>query len=146
MNSRAYLLDVNVLISLVDTMHVHHRRATDWFTASGSSNWLTCPTTQNGAIRIISGTKYPQTGIAPSIVIEVLRNLIDVGNHAFVPDNISLLDDIRIDVSGLRRASQVTDSYLLAIAASVGATLATFDIRIDTGAVREGRDGVFLVP
>jgi predicted nucleic acid-binding protein len=113
MNPHAYLLDVNVLISLVDPMHVHHRRAMDWFSAPGSSNWLTCPTTQNGTIRISSGPKYSQNGFTPSMVIEVVRNLIDVGNHPFVPDNISLLDANHINAEGLRRGSQVTDSYLL---------------------------------
>ncbi len=88
MNPHAYLLDVNVLILLVDPMHVHHRRAKDWFSASGSWNWLTCPTTQNGTTRIGIGIgigpKYSQNGFTPSMVI-------DVGNHSFVPDNIGLL-------------------------------------------------------
>lgn len=146
MTSQAYLVDVNVLISLVDPMHLHHRRAMDWLTASGSSNWLTCPTTQNGAIRIISGNRYPQSGISPSMVIDVVRNLIHVGNHSFVPDNISLMDDTHINAERLRRSSQVTDSYLLALAASVSVTLATFDQRIDIAAVRHGQDRLLLIP
>jgi toxin-antitoxin system PIN domain toxin len=141
-----YLLDVNVLISLVDTMHVHHRRAMHWFTSSGQSNWMTCPTTQNGAIRIISGTKYPQTGITPATVIGVVQNLIQIGNHRFLPDDISLLDNSRFNADGLLRGSQVTDSYLLALAVSAGATLATFDRRMTAAAVRDGQDRVFFIP
>lgn len=141
-----HLLDVNVLIALVDPMHVHHRRAMAWFTSSGQSSWMTCPTTQNGAIRVISGPKYPQSGVTPSIVIGVVKNLTKVGNHTFVPDNISLLDDTRIHAHGLRQSRQVTDSYLLALAVSAGATLATFDQRINSDAVQHGRNRVFLVP
>jgi uncharacterized protein len=141
-----YLLDVNVVISLIDPMHVHHRRAMDWFTSSGRSNWMTCPTTQNGAVRIMGNANYPQLDLTPSMVIETLRRLTSVGNHTFVPDNISLLNDGHIDAEGLRRSAQVTDSYLLALAASVDASLATFDRRIDTNAVRLGRDRVFLIP
>jgi len=87
--------------------------------------WMTCPTTQNGAIRIISGTKYPQSDITPSIVIGVIKNLIEVGNHSFVPDRVSLLDETRIVANSLHRSSQVADSYLLALAVSTGAKLAT---------------------
>jgi hypothetical protein len=77
-----------------------------WLSASGSSNWRTRPTTHNGTIRISSGPKSSQTGFTPSMVIDVVRNLIDVGNHSFVPDNISLLDANHINAEGLRRGSQ----------------------------------------
>lgn len=50
-----YLLDVNVLIALLDRNHVHHARAMSWFVDHAQSDWLICPTVENGAIRIMSG-------------------------------------------------------------------------------------------
>jgi uncharacterized protein len=49
-----YLLDINVLISLTDPMHVHHELAHQWFAEIGRRSWATCPITENGFIRITS--------------------------------------------------------------------------------------------
>lgn len=55
------LLDVNVVIALIDPSHVHHDRAHAWFGATGKEDWLSCPTTQNGAVRIVSHPRYSNT-------------------------------------------------------------------------------------
>ena len=55
----SYLLDVNVLIALVDSAHVRHDAANDWFDREGGSAWATCPITENGLVRIPSHPKYP---------------------------------------------------------------------------------------
>lgn len=132
----SYLLDVNVLIALIDPMHVHHERAHRWFGSRGRRDWLSCPTTQNGAIRIISNPRYTNTQ-PPGLVIESLDSLLAVGGHRFVADEVSLLDPA-LDRSRLLSAAQVTDSYLIFLAASVGASLATFDRRIVTSAIPGG--------
>ena len=55
------LLDVNVIISLLDSAHVHHEIAVKWFNRiAAHEGWSTCPITENGFIRIVShmSTEY----------------------------------------------------------------------------------------
>ena len=52
---RRALLDINVLIALLDLDHVHHRRARSWLLREIVSGWASCPLTENGCIRIMSG-------------------------------------------------------------------------------------------
>ena len=53
------LLDVNVLIALLDSDHLHHGRARGWLKENIKHGWASCPLTQNGCIRIMSQTGYP---------------------------------------------------------------------------------------
>lgn len=101
-------------------------------------DWRSCPTTQNGAVRIVSHPRYPNNQ-PPAAVIESVRSLLEVGGHRFMPDKISLLDPPTVDPEALLSSTQVTDTYLLALAAGSGARLATFDTRIVTSAARSVR-------
>jgi len=53
-------------------------------------------------------------------------------------------DDV-IDPSEIRTPAQVTDSYLLALAAAQGGKLATFDRKLSVRAVRGGRGALHLI-
>jgi len=139
------LLDVNVLIAILDTRHVHHDFAQDWFLRNGASNWSTCPLTENGAIRILSDRTYPNSTNDPAIVIETVAALRATGIHAFWPDAISLLDSPLIDRRKLAASKQVTDSYLLALAVSRGGRLATFDRRLSPVAVAGGPEALLIL-
>jgi Predicted nucleic acid-binding protein, contains PIN domain len=142
----AHLLDVNVLIALIDPAHVHHDRAHRWFRRTGMKDWRSCPTTQNGAVRIVSHPRYPNSQ-PPTAVIESVRSLLEVGGHRFIPDKISLLDPQTVDADALLSSTQVTDTYLLALAAESHARLATFDTRIVTAAARSvGPERVEQIP
>ncbi len=140
----AYLLDVNALIALLDPTHAHHDRAHEWFARQGKEMWLSSPTTQNGTVRIVSHPKYSNAQPV-QIVLESLESLTRVGNHSFVPDAVSLLD-AGVVRANLLSSSQVTDTYLVRLAVSLGARLATFDRRIVTTAVPHAEGSVFLVP
>jgi uncharacterized protein len=63
-----YLLDVNVLVSLVDPGHIQHDAAHDWFAGSGRESFATCPLTENGLMRIIGNPRYPDSPGTPSAV------------------------------------------------------------------------------
>ncbi len=82
----------------------------------------------------------------PERVTRSLHILTSRGNHLFVPDSISLLDDALIDSSRLLSHAQLTDTYLLALAAYHGACLATFDQKVVTTAVRSDHKEVFHIP
>lgn len=133
-----YLLDVNVLIALIDPAHVQHDAAHDWFAKLGKKSWATCPQTENGVMRIIGHARYPNSPGTPAAVAQLMTGLCALPGHAFWPDDVSLLDAGKIDVSRILSSAQVTDSYLLALACAHGGKLATFDRRLVVDAVRGG--------
>jgi len=140
-----FLLDVNVLISLIDPAHVGHDAAHVWFEREGRSDWATCPITQNGVIRIVGNPRYPNSPGSPAEVADIMRRLCNLDGHRFWPDAVDLFAHDVIDPSEIRIPAQVTDSYLLALAALNGGRLATFDHKLSVRAVRGGRGALHLI-
>jgi toxin-antitoxin system PIN domain toxin len=104
-------------------------------TPTGAHGWASCPLTQNGFVRILSQPKYP----APMSVdgaFDSLQRATTSADHAFWPDDISLLDEQLIDRSRILGPKQLTDIYLLALAVKHGGRLVTFDRTIPVAAVR----------
>jgi toxin-antitoxin system PIN domain toxin len=141
----AFLLDVNVLIALIDPTHTHHDIAHDWFAARGRRAWATCPLTENAVLRIVGHARYPNSPGTPAAAAPMLASLCALPGHAFWPDDIRLLDTAVFDLGRLLNASQVTDSYLLALACARGGKLATFDRRLIVDAVVGGATGLHLI-
>jgi uncharacterized protein len=133
-----FLLDVNVLIALIDPGHVSHEAAHDWFASTGSPSWATCPLTENGVIRIVGSTRYPNSPGTPAAVAEILAVMRALPGHEFWQDDLSLVGSEFVDTSRILTSAQVTDTYLLALARSRKAKLATFDRRLSSAAVAEG--------
>lgn len=140
-----FLLDVNVLIALIDPMHVQHDAAHAWFAEHGQQAWATCPLTENGVLRIVGHARYPNSPGTPAAVAQLMVGLRALPGHAFWPDNISLLDAEKLDTARLLDSGQVTDSYLLVLACAHNGQLATFDRRLVTDAVRGGMQGLHLI-
>lgn len=129
------LLDVNVLIALLDSDHLHHSRAVAWLTANIGAGWASCPLTQNGCIRIMSQPGYPNA-VPPAVIAERLAGAAATEHHAFWPDTVSLLDDGRTNWTAVLGSRQVTDAYLLALAVGQGGRLVTFDRAVPLKAVQ----------
>ena len=140
-----YLLDVNVLIALIDPAHIYHETAHTWFKTHGRRAWASCPLTENGVIRIISNPRYPNCVGSPGLATDVMTRLCKLPNHAFWPDDISILAGKHIDATRLLSSSQITDSYLLALARAHNGQLATFDNRLVVDAVRNGRSALHFI-
>jgi uncharacterized protein len=141
-----FLLDVNVLIALIEPTHVFHARAEAWFTTVRAQGWATCPITELAVLRILSNPKMPNSVGSPAVAAEMLAVLKAGPGHVFWPDDVSVLDRTAWDVTKLLTSGQVTDSYLLALAASKGGKLATFDVRLNPRAVRNGAEMLHLIP
>jgi hypothetical protein len=138
------LLGVNVLIALLDADHSLHVRAVKWFGSHARGGWASCPITQNGCIRIMSHSGYPN---APTVhaVAERLAEAAASTFHEFWPDDVSLLDARVADSARIHGPRQVTDIYLLALAVRHGGRFVTFDASVSSDAVRGSEENHILV-
>jgi hypothetical protein len=130
------LLDVNVLIALLDADHASHDRAREWFQDNARDGWASCPLTQNGCVRIMAHHGYPNAVPVPQ-VMERLREATATAQHAFWPDDLSLLDERVADATRIHGPRQLTDLYLVALAVHHGGRLVTFDRTIPLSAIRD---------
>jgi len=128
------LLDINVLLALLDSDHVDHRRAHDWLEGGIGRGWASCALTENGFVRVMSQPRYPSP-ISPSEAIDLLRRACDSGPHEFWSCDVSLLDARIVDRSRLHGPRQVTDAYLLALATAHDGQLVTFDRSLSVSSV-----------
>lgn len=140
-----YLLDVNVLLALLDPRHVFHDQAHAWFKHTGGRAWATCPIVENGVIRIASQPRYPNPPGPASLVMAMLKTFCTKPGHLFWPDNISMCDEGRFAYGILQKSSQLTDTYLLALAASRKGFLATFDRQLIADAVVGGNAALHVI-
>lgn len=109
------LLDINVVIALLDQGHGLHRSA---------SRWL-----ESELVRIMAQPAYPNHQPA-ALVAERLEQACRHPSHVFWPEPISLLQEGLINWQRLLDPRQITDAYLLALAANHGGRFVTFDRRI----------------
>ncbi len=128
------LLDVNVLIALHDPQHVHHALAVDWLEANIAYGWASCPLTQNGCLRVMCQPSYPNPWAVHHLA-PLLAASFSAPTHMFWPDAISLLEPGRLRLDSAIGPRQLTDLYLLALAAHHGGRFVTFDARVPVDAV-----------
>lgn len=141
-----FLLDVNVLIALLDPAHVAHDAAHAWFVREGAASWATCPITENGVLRIVGHPRYPNSLGSPAAAVPTVLALRRLPGHVFWGDDLSLIGSDHVDAEQIRTPGQVTDTYLLALAAARRGKLATFDRRLTTRAVHSGKTALFVIP
>lgn len=132
--SRA-LLDVNVLLALLDSDHVDHERARAWISNEIEHGWASCAITENGFVRIISQPRYPSP-VSPSRAIDLLAHAADTEHHQYWPCTVSILDPQIFDRSRIHGSRQVTDAYLVALAAANKGRFVTFDQTVSLSSVR----------
>jgi toxin-antitoxin system PIN domain toxin len=123
---KPYLLDTNVLIALAWPNHVHHAEATAWFERKAASGFRTCPITQTGFVRISSSPSFTANAVNPAEAFALLDRITRLPGHGFWPDDLSAVDAFAPRPL-LSTHRQVTDAYLLALAAAHEGVLATLD-------------------
>jgi toxin-antitoxin system PIN domain toxin len=128
------LLDVNVLIALLDSDHTLHAVALGWFGEHAHEGWASCPITQNGCLRIMSNSGYPNA-LPIQSVMKRLADACEDNVHEFWSDDVSLLDSNTVDSTRVHGPRQLTDIYLLALAVRHAGRFVTFDGGIPIAAV-----------
>ncbi|WP_022917936.1 TA system VapC family ribonuclease toxin [Ruania albidiflava] len=112
-----FLLDANVLIALTVAEHEHHDRAAGWL--RGIERFALCPIVEGALVRFVV-----RIGERARTARLMLEQIAAHPRCEFWADDLSYRD---VDVDGLQGHRQVTDTYLVALAAGQGAHLATFD-------------------
>jgi toxin-antitoxin system PIN domain toxin len=125
------LLDVNVLLALAWPNHQFHTSA---ITALSSRNrWATCALTQLGFIRLSSNPAAVGAAKNPHEAAGLLAHMVADSLHIYLdilPAPVS--EDWRDIFAALLGHQQVTDSYLLRLAAANNAVFVTFDRRLES--------------
>ncbi len=132
------LLDVNLLIALLDSAHVHHAVSVSWFHATARRGWATAPITENGFIRIVSHPSYPNMRLNQAMAAEALERFKAAFPkvHHFWADDVTLTDRALFDLTVLTSSQQITDVYLAGLAFRNKGRLATLERAIRWQAVR----------
>jgi len=143
---KAALLDVNLLTALLWPAHEHHDAAHRWFRGRGSRAWATTPLTQLGFARLGSNPACSRDALSVAEAVVLLGENVEHSGHEFWTAGLSLPRALQPMQSALQGHGQLTDAYLLALAAEHQGVLATFDrgLRILAGKVL--RSALELVP
>ena len=138
------LLDVNVLISLLDSNHEHHSIVLDWWNGN-EDGWASCPITQNRYLRIVTQEKY-KNRISIETTIQKLERATSTSKHKFLPDDISLLQTELFEYQHIQGHKQMADIYLLALSIQHGAQFVTLDTSIATNPVKKAaEDSLYVI-
>lgn len=126
-----YLLDINALIALTHTGHVHHARTLAWYRSRSREDALcTCAITELGFVRVTVQTSLQLDVKAARAALAAFKR------SSFVPVEL-LADDLGADElpAFVRTPGKLTDGHLLQLARKHDAELATLDTGIPGAAV-----------
>lgn len=126
-----HLLDVNVLIALGWPNNKHHESARRWFASVAAGGWATCPLTQCAFVRISTNPKAVGAALTPAQAVSAIARMTAHPQHVFWADDLAVAS-VYFPAAKLQGHKQITDAYLLALSASRGGRLATFDTAIST--------------
>lgn len=113
----SHLLDVNVLLASIWTVHPHYSSADAWLQGKRVA---TCPLTELGFLRISTNAKAP-FNVSMADARKALERFLSETKATRIADDLPALD------SHPARSDEVTDHYLADLAAKHGLKLATFD-------------------
>ncbi len=113
------LPDVNLLLAYGWKTHAEHARTRSWF---HGLSFLTCPITELGFPRVSMSPAYRADFKSSMIVLQAIRNL---SGASFIAD-----DAPAESLPAITSYKEATDAYLVALAATNQAQLATLDLRL----------------
>jgi len=128
--TRAFLLDVNVLIAMTWPSHEAHGKVQRWLSELGRERWASCPFTQTAFVRILSNPAFSPNALTPGDAIDLLQSNLGHAAHQFWHDDIDLVQATALLQRKIVGHQQVTDAYLLALAIHNRGRLATLDRKL----------------
>ncbi|QOY88315.1 TA system VapC family ribonuclease toxin [Paludibaculum fermentans] len=130
-SSQLLLLDVNVLLAIAWPNHQFHSAAIA--ALSRRNRWATCALPQLGSVRLSSNPAVVGPAKSPQQAVALLADLVGDPLHVYL-DSLPAptSGEWRSAFAGLFRHQQVTDAYLLQVAATHHAALLTFDRKLES--------------
>lgn len=123
----AVLLDANVLIALTHEAHVHHAVAQRWAAGREPFRFATCVVTQLAVVRLAAMPAIGGEGASPARALALLAEVAAHPGHQYWDDAPSPLELEPMRAPTLLGHRQVTDMWLLSLAAARKSALATLD-------------------
>ena len=127
--NRPLLLDVNALVALAWPNHQFHRAVVDRLQRRPTPDWATCVLTELGFVRLSSNPAVVGVRKTPAQALGVLARLVADPHHRHL-GSLPRLTQVEAHFKHLLGHQQVTDAYLLSVAAANGAVLLTTDRRL----------------
>jgi uncharacterized protein len=140
------LLDLNILTALLWPAHEHHDAAHRWFGSREDARWATCPLTQLGFVRLVASPGFSRDALSPLAAVALLHDNLSHKGHEFWSENLQVPAVVKGLESAVQGHRQLTDAYLLALAARRRGVLATFDRGLRTLAGDRYGAALELVP
>ena len=123
------LLDVNALMALAWPNHQHHRAVVARLDRPPAPEWATCALTQLGFVRLSSNPAVTGVRRTPAQALGLLGELVADPQHRYLT-RLPALPEATRHFQHLLGHQQVTDAYLLAVAALHKAVFLTLDRRL----------------
>ena len=140
------LLDANLLIALLWPAHEHHDRAHAWFASRPEQPWATCPLTELAFVRIVSNPAFSKEALSPAEALALLGRNLSHPWHQLWPDDLGVVEAVERFAGHLQGHRQLTDLYLLALAARRKGVLASFDSGLRALTTRDLASALETVP
>ena len=140
MRNAVWLLDVNVLIAMTHDHHLHHAHAMAWFESMPKRRWATCALTQLAFIRLACHPRISASAISSADAMQGLDDLVSHPLHEYWDEAPAPSAATTLKHPAFVGHRQVTDLYLLELAAQRGQALATMDRGIASFAAAVGMD------
>ena len=86
----------------------------------------TCPITQTGFVRISSNASFSAHAVSPIEAVAVLARIVALPGHEFWADDLPVMEALA-GYPPLTGHRQITDAYLLSLAANNDGVLASLD-------------------
>ena len=128
-SERRLLLDVNALVALAWPNHQFHASVVARLDRQPTPPWTTCALTQLGFVRLSSNPAVVGVRRTPSQALALLAELVRDDRHSYL-ESLPALPEAAVHFRRLLGHQQVTDAYLLAVAARNNAVLLTLDRRL----------------
>ncbi len=145
-HGEVWLLDANLLIALTHASHVHYTEAHHWFAQRPSRRWATCALTQLAFVRLTSNARVVGAAFSPSQAMQALADMVAQPDHEYWENAPEPLRLAPLNSPALVGHRQITDAYLLGLAAEREQRLATLDRGLVSFALAIGlSDSVELV-
>jgi uncharacterized protein len=127
--NRPLLLDVNALVALAWPNHQFHTAIVARLEQRPAPRWATCALTQLGFVRLSSNASVVEVRKTPAEAVDLLTDLTRDPQHVYLETLPALTQSAGL-FRHLLGHQQVTDAYLLGVAAANDATLLTLDRRV----------------